>query len=278
MKWTSLLVVTVATILTPNLASAENAQVKLWRLDCGSIVVKNIDLFSDSFQYGGKPRTLAASCYLIQHGDTYMIWDTGLPKGVQNAPQGDAPLAPSFKTTVVDQLKALNVTPDMISLVGISHDHFDHTGQALDFTKATLLIGKGDLERLKLNPSPFAVDPSGVAPWLNGESKVETLEGDKDVFGDGSVTILATPGHTPTSQSLLVRLNKTGPVILSGDTAHFEEQFANDGVPPFNVNRAESLASMDRLEKIAANLKATLIVQHDATHIAKLPTFPQAAE
>lgn len=259
-------------------ALAQQPDLKLWRLDCGEIVVKDLNAFSDDFAYTGKSKTLTNSCYLIKHGEAYMMWDTGFPMSMHNAPLGNVAMAPTFKTTVAEQLKALDVTPDQVGLVGISHNHFDHFGQAGDFPKATLLIGKGDLEGLKQTPPPFGADPSLATPWLSGGSKVEALEGDKDVFGDGSVTILTTPGHTHGSQSLLVRLNKTGPVILSGDTVHFEEQFANDGVPPFNVDRSESLASMDRLEKIAANTKAVMIVQHDAADIGKLPAFPQAAE
>ncbi|MBW8880975.1 MAG: N-acyl homoserine lactonase family protein, partial [Asticcacaulis sp.] len=98
-----------------------------------------------------------------------------------------------------------------------------------------------------------------------------------DIFGDGSVVMLAAPGHTPGETALLVRLAKTGAVLLSGDVVHFEQQFANHGVPPFNDDRAESLASMNRLQALATNLHATVIVQHDPDDVAKLPAFPQSA-
>jgi hypothetical protein len=78
--------------------------------------------------------------------------------------------------------------------------------------------------------------------------------------------------------SLLVRLNNAGPVLLSGDVVHFEEQFANRGVPPFNFDRSETLASMDRLTGIAKQLHAKLIVQHDASDISMLPAFPKSAD
>ena len=113
---------------------------------------------------------------------------------------------------------------------------------------------------------------------MTGGAELEPVSGDKDVFGDGSVVMLATPGHTADSHSLLVRLAGKGPVLLSGDTVHFEQQFENHGVPAFNTDRAESLASMDRLETMAKTLKATLVVQHDADDIAKLPTFPASAK
>ena len=89
---------------------------------------------------------------------------------------------------------------------------------------------------------------------------------------------LGTPGHTPGHTTLLVRLQQMGPVMLSGDLAHFQENYDGDGVPTFNTNRAETLASIDRFKKIAANLKATVILQHDIRHVGKLPAFPASAK
>jgi glyoxylase-like metal-dependent hydrolase (beta-lactamase superfamily II) len=114
-------------------------------------------------------------------------------------------------------------------------------------------------------------------PWISGGAKVEPQAADKDVFGDGTVTILRTPGHTPGHQALLVRLKDKGPVILVGDAAHFHENYQNNGVPGFNYDRAETLASLERLKQIEKNLKATVIIQHDPRDIGKLPAFPVAA-
>jgi hypothetical protein len=66
-------------------------------------------------------------------------------------------------------------------------------------------------------------------------------------------------------------------VILSGDAAHFHENYESNGVPAFNYDRAETLASLERIKKIAQNLNATVIIQHDRRDIAKLPAFPAAA-
>src|SRR5262249_5905646 len=117
----------------------------------------------------------------------------------------------------------------------------------------------------------------GFAEWLGEKRKAEPQSADKDVFGDGSVVVLRTPGHTPGHSSLLVRLKDKGPVILSGDAAHFHENYESNGVPSFNYERADTIASLDRIKKIAANLKATVIIQHDPRDIGKLPAFPTAA-
>lgn len=262
----------------PATSAAQAADVELWRLGCGSIRISDLSVFSDTFRYHGEERTLTNSCYLIRHDSSYMLWDTGMPVSMLGARQDAKPMAPTLATTIKDQLARIEVAPDKIETIAISHNHFDHVGQAADFPHARLLIGKGDLEGFRAEPPAFGVDPSLVKPWLNGEAGVEAVEGDKDLFGDGSVVMLATPGHTPSSHSLLVRLNQAGPLLLSGDTVHFEEQFTNRGVPSFNFNRAESLASMERLEDMAKALNATLVVQHDAADIAKLPAFPASAK
>jgi N-acyl homoserine lactone hydrolase len=280
MKPIALVALFIALTAGASAAQAENATtVKLWRLDCGTVQVNNLDLFSDTYGSVGQKRKLTDSCYLIQHGADYMLWDTGLPAGLKGAPlSNDAPLSPSLAHTLTEQLATLKVDPKQIAIVGISHYHFDHVGQAADFPQAKLLIGKADFEALKTEPVPFGADPALLAHWLKDGAPSEQVSGDKDIYGDGSVTMLSMPGHTPGSYALLVRLAKKGPVLLSGDVVHFEEQFKVNGVPSFNTSRAESLASMDRIQKMAKSLKATLVVQHDANDIAKLPAFPASAE
>src|SRR5581483_5137665 len=113
--------------------------------------------------------------------------------------------------------------------------------------------------------------------WISEGGKVEPQGADKDVFGDGSVMILRTPGHTPGHQSLLVRLKDKGAVVLTGDAAHFRENYESDGVPSFNYDRAETVASLERIKGIEKNLHATIIIQHDPRDIGKLPPFPAAA-
>jgi len=98
------------------------------------------------------------------------------------------------------------------------------------------------------------------------------------VFGDGSVIVLWTPGHTPGHSSLLVRLKEMGPVLLSGDAAHFRENYDSNGVPSFNFDRAATVASIERMKQIVANLKAIVVIQHDMRDIGKLPAFPAAAK
>jgi N-acyl homoserine lactone hydrolase len=248
------------------------AEVTLTRLgDCGTPQAPTeVNLrFSDTYAYGGLKIQFVFSCYLIKHGDQYLLWDTGHSMTAPN-------VAP--KVSVVDQLAQLGVKPEQIQYVGISHYHADHTGQVASFPQAMLLIGKGDWDAIT-NPKPAAgVNAPPFAHWISGGGKVEPLPTDKDVFGDGTVLILNTPGHTPGHHGLLVKLKEKGNVLITGDLVHFRENYDGNGVPWFNASRADSLASIDRFKKLAANFKATVIIQHDARDVGKLPAFPAAAK
>ena len=266
----------IATTFAAATHAAAPALVSLWRLDCGKIVAFNLDEFSDTRAYVGQHRDLTASCYLIRHGDTYMLWDTGLPKAMQNhVPDPKEGLDATFSVTIVDQLAKLGLKPSDISIVGISHYHFDHSGQAADFPQARLLEGKGDIDDLRARNDDRA---KPLAHWLNEGGALEPVQGDKDVFGDGTVTMIDLPGHTPGHHGLLVKLHHKGYVLLSGDVAHFTQNYDANGVPSFNANRADTLASLDRFKTLAANLHATVIIQHEPADVAKLPTFPKAAD
>ena len=267
------------------LAASASAQpsakppMQLWRLDCGDFVMKRYGAwFSDTFQYPEGAKPLVASCYLIRHGNDYMLWDTGVTDELIGRKYDDADQTISIKRSVLDQLKDINVRPEQISIIGISHYHDDHTGQARHFPDAKLVIGKGDWDALKTSANPGLKDAQKhLAHWLNGSGKSVPVAGDADVFHDGSVMMLAMPGHTPGHSALLIRL-ASGPILLSGDQYHFTENMKAQGVPSFNTNRADTLASHDRFVRIVANLGAKVIIQHDPTDIAKLPLFPKAAE
>jgi N-acyl homoserine lactone hydrolase len=250
---------------------AQAADVSLARFDCGTsqAPVAVNQRFSDTFAYGDLKVQFVFSCYLIKHGDEYLLWDTGHSMTAPN-------VAP--KVSLVDYLAKIDVKPEQIKYVGISHYHADHTGQIASFPKATLLIGAKEWEAISAPKPAEGVNFKPFESWLKGDSKVEPVATDKDVFGDGTAIVLRTPGHTPGHQSLLVKLAGMGPVILVGDAVHFHENYDSDGAPWFNYDRAQTLASIGRIKKIAANLKATVIIQHDARDVDKLPVFPAFAK
>jgi N-acyl homoserine lactone hydrolase len=271
MQRTLLLAGLCAAAFVAQQASAQAPDMSLSRLDCGTPNPPTAvnQRFSDTYAYGDLKLQLVYSCYLIKHGDDYLLWDAGHAMTTPNV---------GPKVSLVDQLAKINLKPEQIKYVAISHYHGDHIGQAGSFPKATLLIGKGDWDVLTMPKPPEMANPAPFASWIKGEGKVEPVALDKDVFGDGSVLMLYTPGHTPGHHSLLVKLPQTGAVLLSGDLAHFRENYDTNGVPTFNTDRAQTLASLDRIKKIVAGTKATVIIQHDARDVDKLPVFPAAAK
>jgi len=246
-------------------------EMSLTRFDCGTSQAPTPvnQRFSDTYAYGDLKLQFVFSCYLIKHGDDYLLWDTGHAMTAPN-------VAP--KVSLVDFLGKIDVKPEQIKYVGISHYHADHTGQVASFPKATVLIGQGDWDAITSPKPAQGVNFKPFEAWIKGESKVEPLTLDKDVFEDGSVIVLRTPGHTPGHSSLLVKLPQMGAVVLSGDAIHFRENYDAFGVPSFNFDRAQTVASMERIKKIASNLKATIIIQHDARDVEKLPVFPASAK
>ena len=253
-------------------AAAQDTDISLTRLDCGRATEPwPLASFDDTGGHDGVARALTSSCYLIRHDEELLVWDTGIDPAKSGDPDGGITL----DRTLVEQLAELGIAPADVDYVGISHYHYDHVGQARAFPQATLLIGTADWAVIR-DGSPW-VDRALFIPWLDDNGTVREIGGDLDLFGDGTVRLLSMPGHTGGHHALLVRLPETGPVMLSGDLAHFTANYENEGVPAFNDDRADSLASFDRFKRMADHYAATVIIQHEPDDIDKLPLFPQAA-
>ena len=257
---------------------AGGADVRIWRLDCGAGSVPAA-FFSDTFSTDDK-RSVAGvvSCYLVRHGTDYLLWDAGLSRSF--AAGNPAPPVPGFRLgpTMVEQLGRFGVQPEAIRYLAISHAHFDHIGQASDFPRARLLLGAPDLEAIRHAPLPAEVEARSVAPWAAPTSDAQAVTGDLDVFGDGSVIMLATPGHTAGHHSLLVRRRGLPTVLLTGDLFHTAAQVRNGEVSARLASRADELASVARVKAILRNLNATLIVSHEAGDVTKLPAIARGSQ
>lgn len=240
------------------LAQSEKTGVeKLYVLNCGEGTAGDISRWTPGLNEG-KAMDFVDSCYLIKHAKGWFLWDTGIADSVAAMPNGLAPADPKAVTwrrpkTLAAQLEQLGLKPDDVKAMAVSHTHPDHTGNVELFPQAMLYVQKAEYDW----PGP------NNAPRFKPSHPVELLAGDKDVFGDGSVTILSTPGHTPGHQSLLVKLPKTGAVILSGDAVHFKDNWDNRRVPSMNVNKDQSAASMQKIADTLAREKAQLWINHD---------------
>jgi len=250
-----LLLAMMATL--PTLAGAQDGIERLYVLDCGVNQGKDQSRWSPGVNEG-KPIEFSDACYLIRHAKGVLLWDTGIPDAVAAMPDGmvvaNGAITQRRAKTLAAQLAEIGVKPADITYVAVSHTHGDHVGNVDMFPESTLLIQKAEVD--------WAFAPDKRPPF-KAERPMRKLDGDLDVFGDGSVTILATPGHTPGHQSLLVQLPKTGWVILSGDLAHFKDNWDNRRVASMNTSAEQTQASLKRVAELLAAKNAQLWINHD---------------
>ena len=173
---------------------------------------------------------------------------------------------------MLPQLAKIGVAPERIGWVGVSHRHGDHFGQAARFGSATLVIGRADWAAIRSSSEDAAL----MKPWTEGRARVVEVDGDQDLFGDGRVVMIATPGHTEGHHSLVVHL-ASGTVLLTGDAVHFREQLASGKPSGNSTDKAAGARSIQRMLEIERRLPAKIVVQHDPEDIAKLPLFPTSA-
>jgi glyoxylase-like metal-dependent hydrolase (beta-lactamase superfamily II) len=177
-----------------------------------------------------------------------------------------------FGPTLDAQLDVLGLTPAEIRFLSFSHGHWDHSGNAGLFAGSIWIVNPAERAAMFDDESRATQAMDDYGPLELADTILIT--DDHDVFGDGSVQIIQSPGHTPGHTVLLVRLADAGPILLSGDLWHLAESRARRRVPPFNVDRAQTLASMDKVEALVAATGARVVIQHEAADIAALPRLP----
>ena len=238
---------------------------KLYVMDCGHNAANDQSRWSPGVNVG-KPIELSDNCYLIGNGSDWLLWDTGYPDSVAEqsltTPIGTA----TRPKKLAAQLTEVGVKPEDVKYVAVSHTHGDHVGNVDMFPASTLLIQKAEFD--------WAFAPDKKPPF-KGERPMRKLEGDLDVFGDGSVTIISTPGHTPGHQSLLVHLPKTGWLVLSGDAVHFKDNWDNKRVASMNTSAEQTQASFARIAQLMADKKAELWINHDKPQSSAQKHSPQ---
>jgi N-acyl homoserine lactone hydrolase len=244
--------VTLLLLLTQAGPAAAQAKLeRLYTIDCGERTAPDVAPWTPGVNIG-KPIDFSENCYLLKHGTDWMVWDTGLPDAIFAAPSPD-PHSWKRTTTLASELDKAGVKSADIKYVAISHSHPDHIGNVELFPQALLLVQKAEYDWPAQNGKPRFL-PS---------HPVKTLDGDYDVFGDGSVMIISTPGHTPGHQSLLVKLPQTGAVLLSGDAVHLKDNWDTKRVPAINFDKEKSATSMQHMVEVIAQNSAQLWINHD---------------
>jgi len=256
-----------AAALAPPVSAAQLAPLpkvtepRLYVFDCGTLVYnkpEDYNLTRDEV----KDSNMGVTCYLVIHPKGMLIYDTGLNDRLVGRPLYENVLEGYGQikfNTLIGQLADIGVTPADIDYLVLSHYHWDHVGNAGDFAGSTWLVYKGDREQM-------FTSAARANPWFRQyaaleNSRTKLLNGDYDVFGDGTVVVLSTPGHTEGHCSLLVRLKNTGPVVLSGDLYHYAEERALKRMPDEEKTRG-TVESRQRIEELLRRTGAQLWIGH----------------
>ncbi len=256
--------------------SSSQAELRLYVFDCGVIELADVTSFGLTNDQT-EVRELFVPCYLIEHEQGRMLWDAGLPLPMAGLGRHEAQpgIFVDYRRSLIQQLEDLQLSPTDIDLLALSHFHFDHAGAANAFSDATLLIQRAEYEAAFLHTQDYPVFEDSLYSELR-DSKRLILDGDHDVFGDGSVRIINAPGHTPGHQTLLLDLPQTGRIMLSGDLYHFEKSRELKATPVFNTDAAQTLRSMDKVERLLREENATLWIEHNkalADGLRKAPAY-----
>ncbi len=251
-------------------------ELMLYAMDCGRFHLKDAAAFSGDGAYKGQERYMVDPCYVIRSPKGDLIWDTGVPASTPANP--DDPFAARQPQKLVDELAQLGLKPTDIKFVSFSHTHFDHAGNGSMFASSTFIVDEKERAWMFRDDARKSKD---FPDWAGLETaKTITMKGeaDYDVFGDGTVIMVAAHGHTPGHRVLLVHLKKSGSIILAGDMWHLAEARAKRTVPTFNTDKAETLASMDKVEALAKKTNARVVRQHVVEDFDALPKFPAALD
>jgi glyoxylase-like metal-dependent hydrolase (beta-lactamase superfamily II) len=247
---------------------------RIYVFDCGEIKGLGVELFG--FKQGEVPvRDFVVSCYLITHPRGALMFDVGvIPDSQVKAGKGGDGKS-SVKRPLLDQLAEIGYTPADINYLAMSHYHSDHTANANAFAGSTWLVRKADRDFMFDEKSKGIMNPSHYSNLKTSKTTVITAK-EHDVFGDGSVVLMAAEGHTPGHQVLYVKLAKSGPILIAGDLYHYPEERTMNRFPSFEFDKEKSAAARKDIDAFLAKTKAQMWIVHDkATHdkLKKAPAF-----
>jgi glyoxylase-like metal-dependent hydrolase (beta-lactamase superfamily II) len=227
---------------------------------------------------------MSVACYLVAHPKGTLMWDVGaVPDGDVTSPgtptryhivlpNGNERFVTTTQT-LKTQLAGAGYAPGDINYLALSHYHYDHTANANLFARATWLVRQ--VERDVMFPQkPNDLTRPDTYSALRTSKTTVIATPDYDVFGDGSVVMKLTPGHTPGHNVLFVKLAKTGPVVISGDLYHYPEERSLHRVPTFDVDPRQTAASRTALDAFLKTTNAQLWIQHDFAATAKMKKAP----
>jgi N-acyl homoserine lactone hydrolase len=251
---------------------------RLYVFDCGVIEGIDVGLFNFKKEELAETR-MAVPCYLVAHPKGTLMWDVGAIPDTAIKDDGTPATQGFFRSTktLKSQLAAIGYAPADITCLSLSHYHVDHIANANEFAGARWLVRQVERDAMFANPPPPRVDPRNYSELKNSKTTILTTD-EFDAFGDGKVIIKSAPGHTPGHQVLIVKLAKTGNVMLAGDLYHYPEERKVNRVPTFEFSKEQSLASRAMIEDYIKKTNTQLWIEHDFAANAKLKKSPEYYE
>ena len=233
--------------------------------------------------------------FVIKHPKGNVIFDTGNNDKVIADTGYWGKLAQVFepkmtKDDAMDaQLAKIGLTTNDIKYVVVSHMHLDHGGNVGKFPNSTIVIQDDELHFAMFPDEPFAagyipddisVLRSGVGVSRPNSIDMLRITGDLALFGDGSLVIHRSPGHTKGTQMLTVRLPKTGPVILTSDAAYFRDNVEKNLVPNIALayDATGIIKGYDWIRRMIATENASYFTSHDPDAWKSLKRAPEYYE
>jgi N-acyl homoserine lactone hydrolase len=259
--------------------SRPDSALKLYVFDCGRLKSGNP---APLIERGVTTTDMSVAAYLIVHPRGTLLWDSGVIPDEMIQPGGTTSFRATVQKSLASQLTEIGYKASAVDYLALSHYHYDHSANANAFASATWLVQRPEHDLMfsgTLGPSSAnspAPDVVAARFAMLQHSKAIVLDGDYDVFGDGKVVIISTPGHTPGHQSLFVNLANTGPVLLSGDLYHYPAERELKDFTPFAAlgDPAKEAESKMKVESLLAEKHASLWIQHDLIADAKLKKSP----
>jgi N-acyl homoserine lactone hydrolase len=285
MKWVVVLALSTGACVAQVAAQAGQPGLRLYVLDCGTLIYNNPESYNLTRQEV-RNTNMSVPCYLVAHPRGALLFDTGLADAARGRPFNESPLGSAANPSSTSyfmlvtqglrvQLAAIGFPPNRIDYLALSHFHPDHAGNANEYASSTWLVQRPEHEAMfGAKVPPDAID-SGYRALK--DSKTRLLDGDHDVFGDGTVVLKSTPGHTPGHQSLYVKLPRTGGVVLSGDLYHYPEERTLDRMPE-REKKTATAASRTALEVFMNEVKAELWIAHDIGRYSTQKKSPEYYE
>jgi len=279
------LIIMLAILAVVPLTSAQQrkaqppSSLRLYVFDCGFLDIP------DTTNYQLKKEELVTAkmsmgCYLVAHPRGTLMWDVGaVPDSSFQTGGGHAPLRYANATkTLTSQLAEIGYAPSDITYLSVSHFHRDHVGNANLFAPTSIwMVRQSERDMMFGDPPSPRTEPQNFSALRYAKTMIIDKD-EVDVFGDGTVLIKSTPGHSPGHNALFVKLPKTGPVLLSGDLYHYPEEITLNKVPTSEFNAAQTVASRAEVDQFLKRNKAQLWIQHDFTAFAKIRKSPQYYE